>query len=163
MPARPMEFLTRLQDGALAQWVGGAETLLAYPTILTLHTIGLSVVVGTCIVIDLRLLGIPRGVPLAALQRAPILIWTAFAVNAITGVLLFLPAAEQKAFQTVFHVKLACIAVALVAYVRIRHLVFRNASTLAAPVSSEARALAIVSLIFWTGATVAGRLMAYIL
>ncbi len=158
-----VEFLTFLQDSALSQWVGGAETLLAYPTILTLHTLGLSIVVGTCIVIDLRLLGIPRGVPLAALQRAPLLIWTAFAVNAVTGVLLFLPSAEQKAFQTVFHVKLACIALALIAYVRIRHLVFRDASTLAGPVPPEARALAVVSLLFWTGATVAGRLMAYIL
>ena len=158
-----MEFLTQLQDSALAQWVGGAETLLVYPTILTLHTLGLSIVVGTCVVMDLRLLGVPRGVPLAALQRAPLLIWTAFAVNAITGVLLFLPSAEQKAFQTVFHVKLACIALALIVYVRIRRLVFRNALTLTGPVPSEARVLAVVSLLLWTGATVAGRLMAYIL
>ena len=157
-----MEFLTRLQDSALAQWVGGAETLLAYPTILTLHTVGLSIVVGTCVVMDLRLLGIARGMPLSAFQRAPLLIWSAFAVNAITGVLLFLPAAEQKAFQTIFYVKLACIAVALIAYVRIRAIVFRDAAALAAPIPREARALAALSLIFWAGATVAGRLMAYI-
>lgn len=158
-----IEFLTFLQDSALAQWVGGAETLLAYPTILTLHTIGLSIVVGTCVVMNLRLLGISRTIPLAALQRAPLLIWTAFAVNAITGVLLFLPSAEQKAFQTIFHVKLACIALALIVYVRIRHLVFRDAVTLASPVPPEARVMAVVSLLLWTGATVAGRLMAYIL
>lgn len=157
-----MSLLAWLQDSALAQWVGGAETLLAYPTILTLHTVGLSIVVGTCVVMDLRLLGIPRGMPLSAFQRAPLLIWSAFAVNAITGVLLFLPAAEQKAFQIVFYVKLACIAVALVAYSRIRTLVFRDASTLAAPVPPRARTLAVVSLIFWAAATVAGRLMAYI-
>jgi hypothetical protein len=158
-----MEFLTWLQESPLAQWVGAAETLLAYPTILTLHTVGLAIVVGTCVVMDLRLLGIPPGVPLSAFRRAHVLIWSAFAVNAITGVLLFLPAAEQKAFQTVFYVKLACIALALVAYGRIRALVFRNASTLASPISLEVRALAVVSLIFWTGATVSGRLMAYIL
>jgi hypothetical protein len=158
-----MEFLTWLQDSPLAQWVGGAETLLAYPTILTLHTVGLSIVVGTCVVIDLRLLGIPRGVPLSAFERAPVLIWTAFFVNAVTGVLLFLPSAEQKAFQTIFYVKLACIAVALIAYVRIRALVFGDAASLSAPIPRHAKTLAVVSLIFWAGATVAGRLMAYIL
>jgi hypothetical protein len=163
MPDFPMEFLTRLQDSALAQWVGGAETLLAYPTILTLHTVGLSIVVGTCVVIDLRILGVAREAPLSALRRAPLLVWSAFIVNAVTGVLLFLPSAEQKAFQTIFYVKLACIAVALFAYARIRALVFRDAASLAAPIPPEARTFAVVSLIFWTGATVAGRLMAYIL
>lgn len=157
------EFLTRLQDSALAQWVGGAETLLAYPTILTLHTVGLAIVVGTCVVIDLRVLGVARDAPLAAFRRAPLLIWSAFAVNAVTGVLLFLPAAEQKAFQTIFYVKLLCIAVALIAYARIRALVFHDAATSAAPIPAQARTLAIVSLVFWAGATVAGRLMAYIL
>jgi hypothetical protein len=154
------EFLTRLQDSALAQWVGGAETLLAYPTILTLHTVGLSIVVGTCVVMNLWVLGIPRGIPASAFRRAPVLIWSAFLVNAITGVLLFLPAAEQKAFQPVFYIKLACIAVALITYARIRALMMRGVRTGAA-MPSEAKALAVVSLMFWTGATVAGRLMAY--
>jgi hypothetical protein len=158
-----MEFLTWLQDSPLAQWVGGAETLLAYPTILTLHTVGLSIVVGTCVVIDLWLLGIPRDVPRSAFRHAPLLIWSAFFVNAITGVLLFLPSAEQKAFQAIFYVKLACIAVALIAYARIRSVVFRDATERTAPIPREARTLAVVSLVFWAGATVAGRLMAYIL
>jgi hypothetical protein len=51
-----MQIFTWMQDSALAQWVGSAPTLLAYPTILTLHTAGMSIVVGTCAVIDLRLL-----------------------------------------------------------------------------------------------------------
>jgi hypothetical protein len=156
-----MEYLTALQDSALAQWVGGAETLLAYPTILTLHTVGLSIVVGTCVVMDLWVLGRMRDVPASAFDRAPLLIWSAFFVNAVTGVLLFLPSAEQKAFQVVFYVKLACIAVALVTYARIRAMVFRDPVRTAIP--TGAKTLAVLSLVFWTGATVAGRLMAYIL
>ena len=158
-----MELLTRLQDSALAQWVGGAETLLAYHTILTLHTVGLSIVVGTCVVMDLRVLGVARDVPLSVFRRVPVLVWSAFAVNAITGVLLFLPAAEQKAFQIVFYVKLACIAIALVTYAKLRALAFRDDAMPGIPMPSGARTLAITSLIVWGGATVAGRLMAYIL
>ena len=156
-----MRFLTALQDSALAQWVGGAETLLAYPTILTLHTAGLSIVVGTCVVINLWVLGIPRGIPASAFRRAPLLIWSAFLVNAVTGVLLFLPAAEQKAFQPVFYIKLACIAVALITYARIRSLMMDAIHTGEAAIPTQAKALAVVSLVVWTGATVAGRLMAY--
>ena len=70
-----------------------APTLLAYPTILTLHTAGMSVVVGTCAVLDLRVLGIAADVPFASLRRAPLFVWSGFSVNALTGALLFLPSA----------------------------------------------------------------------
>ena len=156
-----MDIFILLQESALAQWVGAAPTLLAYPTILTLHTAGMSVVVGTCAVIDLRLLGVASDVPLTGFRRAPLLVWSGFGVNAITGVLLFLPAAEQKATQTIFFVKLALIGLALLTYGRIRRLVFRDIATAAPPISAEAKVLAMLSLLLWTGATVTGRLMAY--
>ena len=156
-----MDLLIWLQESALAQWVGSAPTLLAYPTILTLHTAGMSVVVGTCAVIDLRILGVAGDVPFTSFRRAPLFVWSGFTVNAITGALLFLPAAEQKATQTAFFIKLVFIALALLAYGRIRRLVFRETVSTTAPTSMEARALAVLSLVLWAGATVAGRLMAY--
>jgi hypothetical protein len=159
-----MEFFTWLQDTPLAHWVASDPSLLAYPTILTLHTVGMAIVVGTCVVMDLRLLGVGGdGVPLRALQGAPKLVWTGFFINAATGLALFTTDAEHKATQTVFFVKLALIFLALAVYGRIRKLVFRNPAALAAPITSEVKALAIMSLMLWTGATVAGRLMAYLL
>jgi hypothetical protein len=156
-----MDMLIWLQESALAQWVGSAPTLLAYPTILTLHTAGMSVVVGTCAVIDLRILGVAGDVPFTSFRRAPLFVWSGFTVNAITGALLFLPAAEQKATQAAFFIKLAFIALALIAYGRIRRVVFRETVPTTASTSMEARALAVLSLVLWAGATVAGRLMAY--
>ena len=158
-----MAFFTWLQDTPFAHWVASDPSLLAYPTILTLHTVGMAIVVGTCAVMDLRLLGVGEGVPLGALQGAPRLVWTGFFINAATGLALFATDAEHKATQTVFFVKLALIFLALIVYGRIRRLVFRSPAALAAPISSEVKALAILSLILWTGATVAGRLMAYLL
>ena len=158
-----MGFFTWLQDTPFAHWVASNPSLLAYPTILTLHTVGMAIVVGTCVVMDLRLLGIGEGVPLAALIGAPRLVWTGFFINAATGLALFTTDAEHKATQTVFFVKLSLIFLALAVYGRIRALVFRGPAAIAAPISSEVRALAILSLILWTGATVAGRLMAYLL
>ena len=158
-----MQFFTWLQDTSFAHWVASDPSLLAYPTILTLHTVGMAIVVGTCVVMDLRLLGIGGDIPLAALGGAPRLVWTGFFINAATGLALFTTDAEHKATQTVFFVKLSLIFLALAVYARIRTLVFRRPAALGAPISSEVRALAILSLILWTGATVAGRLMAYLL
>jgi hypothetical protein len=159
-----MEFFTWLQDTPFSHWVGSDPSLLAYPTILTLHTVGMAIVVGTCVVMDLRLLGVgAEGVPLDALQGVPKLVWTGFVINALTGLALFTTDAEHKATQTVFFVKLALIFLALAVYGRIRALVFRTPAALAAPITGEVKVLAIVSLLLWAGATVAGRLMAYLL
>src|ERR1043166_3363494 len=159
-----MAFFTWLQDTSFAHWVASDPSLLAYPTILTLHTVGMAIVVGTCVVMDLRLLGVAAdGVPLRAFGGAPKLVWTGFLINAATGLALFTTDAEHKSTQTVFFVKLALIFLALAVYGRLRKLVFRNPAAPSIPMSGEVRALAVVSLLLWTGATVAGRLMAYLL
>jgi hypothetical protein len=158
-----MGFFARLQESAFSQWVAGSPSLLAYPTILTLHTVGMAIVVGTCVVMDLRLLGIGGDVPLSALRGAPRLVWTGFVINAATGVALFTTDAEHKAMQTVFFVKLSLIFLALVVYARLRTLVFRRPARGPVVMSGEVKALAVLSLMLWAGATVAGRLMAYLL
>jgi hypothetical protein len=158
-----MQFFTWLQDTPFAHWVASDPSLLAYPTILTLHTVGMAIVVGTCVVMDLRLLGIAGDVPLSSLGRAPRLVWTGFLINAATGLALFATDAEHKAMQTVFFVKLSLIFLALAVYARLRTLVFRGAAPHAATISGQVKALAVLSLLLWTGATVAGRLMAYLL
>jgi len=158
-----MAFFTWLQDTPFAHWVASDPSLLAYPTILTLHTVGMAIVVGTCVVMDLRLLGVGRDVPLRSLANAPRLVWTGFLINAATGLALFTTDAEHKAVQTVFFVKLSLIFLALAVYARLRKLVFRSPAALASPLSGEVKALAVLSLVLWTGATVAGRLMAYLL
>lgn len=158
-----MQFFTWLQETPFAQWVASDPSLLAYPTILTLHTVGMAIVVGTCVVMDLRLLGIAADVPLSALVRAPLLVWTGFFINAATGLALFTTDAEHKAVQKVFFVKLSLIFLALAVYARLRRLVFGTAAPRASMISGEVKALAVLSLLLWTGATVAGRLMAYLL
>ena len=158
-----MEVLTRLQESDFAAWVASSPSLLAYPSILTLHTVGMAIVVGTCVVMDLRILGVAADVPLGALARAPRLVWTGFLINAATGFALFTTDAEHKAMQTVFYVKLSLIFLALVVYARIRKLVFLTPAPVPSAMSVEAKALAVISLLLWTGATVAGRLMAYLL
>ncbi len=155
-------FLAWLESTSIATWTRTSPSIWAYPTVLTLHTVGLGIVVGASAVLDLRLLGYGRRIPLPSLTPLFRIIWWAFALNAATGVILFMADATTKGKQVVFFVKLALIAFALVSTVRIRQLTFTPSSTDTAGSESRANGLAIASLVLWAGAITAGRLMAYL-
>ena len=134
--------------------------MLGYPSILTLHTIGLALLVGANIAVDLRLLGVAQRSPLSALVPLFRIMWIGLALNTVSGILLFMADAVRKAGQPVFLIKLACVAGAVVILVMIQSVVKRSTGTI--PSSARAGSLAIASLVLWTGAMVAGRLMAYL-
>ena len=154
--------LTYLQETSLALWVLESPSLLGYPTILALHTVGLAMLVGASVAVDLRLLGVARASSLSAAIPLFRLMWVGLAINAVTGVLLFMADAVHKAGQPVFWVKLLCIAGAVAILVTIRSRVARAEPGVPTPITGRDRRLALASLLLWTGAIVAGRLMAYL-
>ena len=115
--------------------------------------------VGPSLAISLRLLGVAKAAPLSAMRPFFGMMWTGLAINAVTGVLLFIADALRKAEQPVFWIKLASIAGAVFVLVKIRRIVFGQAT---AVVPSAGRGLAVTAMLFWTIAMVAGRLMAYL-
>ena len=151
--------LAAIEGLALARWARESTSIWAYPTILTLHTVGLAIVVGVNVVVDLRLLGRAPRIPVSSLRTLFPIMWWGFALNFATGLLLFMADATTKAGQRVFYVKLACIALALI--------VARTVSNRMSPqndtsVTANLRSLAVLSLFLWAGAIIAGRLMAYL-
>ena len=50
-------------------WVRDSPSVFAFPSILTLHTIGMGVVAGLSAAVDVRILGVAAGVPLTEAQR----------------------------------------------------------------------------------------------
>ena len=157
-----MEWLAEIEQSALATWVRESGSIWSYPTILTLHTLGLGILVGANAILDLRLLGWGRRIPLADLDGLSTPMWAGFALNTVTGLLLFAADATTKSTQTIFYVKLAFIIAALVVMTRLNARVFGGGRDQAA-VTPTARALAIASLVLWTGAITAGRFMAYLI
>lgn len=127
-----------------------------------LHTVGLAMVVGPNAVLDLRLLGAGSRLPLAELRHIFRVIWIGFAINASTGLVLFVSEAAEKGTLWVFYVKLSLIAGALTVAVRTKRLVFGRQADLSGPVPLRVKALAVLSLALWTGAIFAGRFMAYV-
>jgi hypothetical protein len=154
-------FLHALQTSAFSAWVVGSESIWAYPMILTMHTIGLGIVVGAAVIVDLRLLGVGRAIPLEEIKRVFPIFWLGFFINLVSGVMLFVSEAEDKATQPVFLLKLLLIAIGVVVTARIRRALFGSGGS-TPMLASGARTLAMSSLVVWGGAIVAGRLMAYL-
>ena len=157
-----MHVFVYLQQSAFSQWVRESGSVLAYPTILLLHTYGMAVLVGIVAVIDLRILGFAMVLPLAPLKQLVPILWVAFWVNAVTGTILFASDAPAKATNLDFGVKMAFIALAVVSQRLIERRVFRGAPLDTSPFARSAKMLAALSLIFWLGAITAGRLLAYL-
>jgi hypothetical protein len=152
-----------LEGSALGVWTRESPSIWAYPTVLTLHTVGLGMLVGANAVIDFRLLGFAPRLPIPSLDPLYRFMSAGFAINAVTGVMLFASDATAKARQPVFYIKLALIALALVTTAVIRRTVagapaLRGGETRPEP----GRRLAALSLLLWAGAITAGRLMAYL-
>jgi hypothetical protein len=159
------DFTAWLEGTGIATWTRESGSIWAYPTILTLHTIGLGIVVGASAVLDLTLLGYAPRLPLPSLRPLFRVIWWAFALNALTGVVLFMADATVKSHQIVFYVKLTLIALALWNTALVRRAVFAGPNVepaSASTVNSRGRRLAAVSLVLWAAAITAGRLMAYL-
>ena len=156
------EILASIEGSALATWTRESPSIWAYPTILTLHTLGLAIVVGANAIVDFTLLGFAPRIPSPSLRQLFPVMWWAFALNFVTGVLLFAADAATKAGQPVFYVKLILIIVALlIARAESRRLA-RQEHAMGGDVARSLRTLALVSLLAWTGAIVAGRLLAYL-
>jgi hypothetical protein len=157
-----MDLLMRLESSGLSSWLRESPSLWAFPFALALHTIGLGVIVGCTVIVNLRILGGAPRIPLKPLERFFSLMWIGFALNAFSGVLLFAKEATTVSASAVFWVKMTLIALAMWVLMRIKRLVFDDPQLDSGPVPARARALALASIALWAAAITAGRLMAYV-
>ena len=156
-----MGVLVWLESLPLAVWVHESPSVWAQPTVLTLHTMGMAVLVGASWVLDLRLLGISRSVPLSAFRWVFRAVAVGLIVNVVTGVLLFAQRATSLGTAIPFLIKIGLVIASVATLVPLRSLVFRSGPE-QREVSGSARVLAIASILAWTGAITAGRLLAYL-
>jgi hypothetical protein len=154
-----MALLTWLESTGFSQWVREGESIWAFPTILTLHTFGLGLLVGANTVVDLRLLGIGRRVPLEPLRPLFNLMWAGFWLNAVTGSMLFMADATERGTSLFFLAKLVFVAIGVATMVSIKRSVFDAPPD--NPVGSP-KVMALVSIAAWAAAITTGRLLAYV-
>jgi len=101
-------------EGGLARTVGSfvADTPWMWPTCETLHFIGLSLLLGVVFLVDLRVLGVMKGVTFVSLHR--LLPWAAigFGINVVTGMLFFVGIPAQYIHNPSFYWKIGLVMLA---------------------------------------------------
>lgn len=158
-----MEFFNWLEATALAEWV--RVSAWGYPLMITLHSVGLAVVVGLAVAIDLRLLGRFRGIPLTSLRTFFTIAWLGFLVNFLSGAALFASQAASHYISNVpFLTKIGFViaGAATIGYLQPAVAKLGEGTGADSVVPAGAKAAAVISLIVWAGATVTGRLIAYL-
>jgi hypothetical protein len=153
-----VKLLSTIEYSAFCTWVRESNSVWAYYGILFMHTVGTALVAGLSALIDLRLLGFARQLPVAPLERYFPAIWVGFWVSAVSGAILFAADATAKIVSPLFGVKMLLTALGVVTMVLIRRLL-RDPRV---ETGGREKRLAAASLLLWLAAIAAGRLMAYI-
>jgi hypothetical protein len=136
-----------------------------YPVVEIVHIAGFSVLVGSVVLFDLRVLGFARALPVAALGRH-LLRWALASLLLVVpaGLLLFSAHPVELANNPAFRLKLILIAAAGLNALLFHILPYRTVASWdrerAAPLA--ARAGALLSILLWLGIITCGRLLAYL-
>lgn len=153
------DLLASLEASAFSTWLRESPSVWAYPTVLTLHTLGLGVLVGANWMVDLRVLGVARAVPIGILSRAFPIMWAGFWVNAVSGVLL-LVADPNKGLLPIFLWKLGVIAIGVAFILVLKRKAYGRGVEMDSA-SFGVKTMAALSLVIWIAAIATGRWMAY--
>lgn len=142
------------------------ESLWLFPAVETLHLLGMAVLVAAVGAFDLRLLGVAmRGVRVSELARKLFpWAWTAFALQIITGFLLFSSEATKMVVNPAFRIKMVLIGLGGVHAVIFRWIGCRDMADWDPESKTPIRAkvAGIVSILLWVGVVAAGRWIGFI-
>jgi hypothetical protein len=139
------------------------ESLLAYPAANLIHILGLVLLAGPIIALDLRLLGLGRAVPLPAASRhlTPIAV-TGLVLMILTGPLLFAADAGPLAEHPLMQLKMALAAFAIVNAVAFRVFWRHRLTNWDVAPPTLGRVQAMTSITAWLMVAACGRLIAYV-
>jgi hypothetical protein len=147
---------------AMRQW------LWLYPSVEIVHITGIGLLFGSIAILDLRLLGFSRSIPVKALARH-VLPWTAAAFLLIvpSGLMMFTAHASDFISSPVFAIKM-CLLLAAGANAALFHTivfpsvaVWDSAEMRKLPPPPSARIAGALSLLIWVSVIACGRLLAY--
>jgi hypothetical protein len=151
-----------IEGSAYAVWVRESPSFWAYTWILSLHAMGLAIIVGINTIVALRLLGWAPEIRVSSLRKLFPWMYLGFTINAFSGLSLLAANASNDLHNWMFFVKLSMIACAMVNLELTKAKVFNDPAVINnTGVPPGVKRFAIASLIFWSLAIVAGRLTEY--
>ena len=140
-----------------------AHEPLVWPLCETLHYFGLSLLLGTVGLFDLRVLGLAKGIPIWTIHR--LIPWGigGYVVNLLTGTVFFFGHPDQYFYNDAFRFKFAFMTLAGINVLAFYSAAFREVQTLGAGADAPLRAKVItgISLGSWVAVLICGRLLTF--
>jgi hypothetical protein len=150
-----------LSHTSYAEWVNQSW---GWPVALTVHAFGTATVVGLMFIIGLRLMGLFRTIPYAAMKRLMPFVWVAVACQIASGVTLWMTKPAQYLADGMFEVKVTLLLIAIAVTWLFRNTMQREADAWEAKgtTSPRGRKLVVAACALWAAVTIGGRLTAYL-
>lgn len=139
------------------------QTKYGWPAAESIHFIGLSLLVGTIFLFDLRLLGMAKGIPIGVLHKLVPWGLLGYGLTVVTGIMFLMTEPDQYIYNPSFHLKMLFMAVAGFNALAFYVTSYRRVTALGAPadVPRLAKLIAAASLCLWLGVIVSGRLLTF--
>ncbi len=132
-----------------------------FPVVEVFHLLGLTLLLGTITITDLRMLGFGmrrQSIATVAGQLGPYTSW-GVVVTIVTGLLLFLSEAMKCYGNEAFPYKMACLLGGIIVYYFIQRRITRPESRVS---PALLKVIAVLSLLLWYGVAIAGRAIAFV-
>ena len=156
------DILLWMETSALGQLM--RDSMWLFPAAEILHFIGLSLLVGSVVLVDLRLLGITRHVTFQSVYRFLPLSLLGFGINLFTGLLFLFTDPFRYYPNFAFRIKMFLILLAGLNALWFKLSIYPDSIKLSASenAGSLAKLVALLSLVFWIAVIVMGRMIPYL-
>jgi hypothetical protein len=160
--------LLALEGSAPARALRGS--LWVYPAVEIVHIIGFVTLVGAAFILDVRLLGRLRALPISAAVHT-LTRWARWSLVLVvpSGLVLFIVDATTLAANPAFQLKIVLLAAAGLNAALFPRIVFRDVDVRrddalrgGAPLPLTARLVGVLSIVLWFSVIACGRLIAYV-
>jgi hypothetical protein len=155
-----------IQDWMVSTWINHVVIGYAWswPTLESAHFLALCLLMGSLLIMDLRLIGFQRIIPLNAVHALMPVAIGSFAINLLSGFGFLFGDPRTYTANWAFWAKMICIVLAglnfLVYYTKVEPSLLRLGPN--EPTPALARAVGAASLFFWFSVLSLGRLLPYL-
>lgn len=151
-----MDIFLALEESSIGMMI--SSSMWGYPIALSLHALGMGVLVGISVMLALRILGFADAIPRSAVMPYWRLAQAGFAVNLVSGTALFMGSATSLGENWALYAKFACLILSLFLTYRMVKVGYRKQSV----VTRKERGLAKAAICSWVATIIFGRLIGYI-
>ena len=155
----------------MLEWLGQTEfafwvqaSLYGWAIMLTIHAFGNAIVVGTIIVVALRVFGVFKPIPYTLLRRLLPILWLGLVIQVLSGFSLFTTKPDRYFADGLFQWKLLFVVAGIVSTIYLQRMLKREEGNWEASnaVTTRGMRMAAVTAVVWALVLVMGRLTAYV-